>query len=185
MFYKTFNPSIHDSLKVASLVYDVDFRTFETLYKNKNTAILDIKKDLEKHQSNSTKVILNDAEEIVGVLKIEHNDLKQHYHLKPFKLILIDILDCLVTCDIKKGDFYVAELAIDSNMRGKGLGTEVLNDLISHAKSNGFKRITLDADFRNEGAKSLYEKLGFNVFNKKRVKIGSFTRGMYNMELKL
>ena len=70
-------------------------------------------------------------------------------------------------------------------MRGKGLGTEVLNDLISHAKSNGFKRITLDADFRNEGAKSLYEKLGFNVFNKKRVKIGSFTRGMYNMELKL
>ena len=60
MFYKTFNPSIHDSLKVASLIYDVDFRTFETLYKNKNTAILDIKKDLEKHQSNSTKVILNE-----------------------------------------------------------------------------------------------------------------------------
>ena len=32
---------------------------------------------------------------------------------------------------------------------------------------------------------SLYERIGFKEFNKKRVKIGSFERGMHNMELKL
>lgn len=185
MFYKTFDPSIHDTLKVASLIYDVDFRTFETLYKNKDKAILDIKKDLEKHQSSSVKVILDGNNTIVGVLKIYHKNLKHHYHLKPFKLILIDILDYLVICDIKKGDFYVAEFAIDSTIRSKGLGSEVLNDLINYAKSNEFNRVILDVDFRNDNAKKLYEKFGFNVFNKKRVKIGNFIRGMYNMELKL
>ena len=40
-----------------------------------------------------------------------------------------------------------------------------------------------NVDFRNDGAKALYERLGFKVFNKKRVKIGGFERGMYNMEL--
>lgn len=52
-------------------------------------------------------------------------------------------------------------------------------------KKNNLKRVTLDADFRNTGAKSLYERMGFREFNKKRVKIGSFERGMHNMELKL
>ena len=42
--------------------------------------------------------------------------------------------------------------------------------------------VILDADFRNAGAKRLYEKLGFKQFNQKRVKIASFERGMYNME---
>jgi hypothetical protein len=33
--------------------------------------------------------------------------------------------------------------------------------------------------------KRLYESMGFKVFNKKRVKVGSFERGMQNMELVL
>ncbi len=33
--------------------------------------------------------------------------------------------------------------------------------------------------------KVLEERIGFKEFNKKRVKIGSFERGMHNMELKL
>lgn len=45
--------------------------------------------------------------------------------------------------------------------------------------------VILDADFRNSGAKALYENLGFKVFNKKRLKIGKFERGMYNLEFKL
>ena len=44
---------------------------------------------------------------------------------------------------------------------------------------------TFDLFFRNTKAKNLYEKIGFKEFNKKRVKIGKFERGMYNMELKL
>ena len=48
-------------------------------------------------------------------------------------------------------------------------------------KKNGFKRVILDADFRNPKAKALYERLGFKVYNKKSF----LKRGMYNMEFKL
>ena len=86
-------------------------------------------------------------------------------------------------CDIKKGDLYLSEIAIDENFRGQGIGRKVILDAIEYARSKNFKRLILDADLRNESAKSLYEKLGFKEFNKKSLKLGSFERGMYNMEL--
>ena len=58
-------------------------------------------------------------------------------------------------------------------------------NVLEYAKSKNYDRVILDVDFRNESAKKLYESLGFKEFNKKRVKIGSFERGMYNMEFNL
>ena len=80
---------------------------------------------------------------------------------------------------------YLAEIAIDESQRGQGLGRKVVCDVIKYAKSKNFKRVIIDADFRNKGAKKLYESIGFKEFNKKRVKIASFERGMYNMEFNL
>ncbi len=88
-------------------------------------------------------------------------------------------------CDVGEGDLYVAEIAIDKSLRGQGLGKQVLVETIEYARSKNLNRVILDADFRNAGAKRLYEKLGFKEFNQKRVKIASFERGMYNMELVL
>ena len=107
------------------------------------------------------------------------------FRIKSLKLVIVDILDYFVLCDIKKDDLYVAEIAIDPSLRGKGLGQQVLKDVVCYAKDRNLNRVILDADFRNEGAKKLYEKLGFEVFNKKRIKLGNFERGMYNMELVL
>ena len=70
-------------------------------------------------------------------------------------------------------------------MRGKGLGRKVVCDVIEYAKSKNFNRVILDTDFRNKSAKKLYESIGFKEFNKKRVKILGFERGMYNMEFNL
>ena len=44
--YETFNPAIHDTRKVATLIYDVDFRTFDKLFKSETKAIDTIQKDL-------------------------------------------------------------------------------------------------------------------------------------------
>jgi GNAT superfamily N-acetyltransferase len=73
------------------------------------------------------------------------------------------------------------EIAIDENQRSKGYGTKVIKDVIDYAQKNDYKRVILDADFRNPKAKALYERLGFKVYNKKSF----LKRGMYNMELKL
>ena len=186
MIYETFNPDIHDVSKVARLVYDVDYRTFDMLFKNSQSAIKTIADDLPKRDTDDFfKVILDDDNNIIGVLIIYTANTSHKFYLKSPRLLIVDILDHFVLCDIEEDDLYLAELAIDSSLRGQGIGKKVVWDVINYAKSKNYKRVTLDADFRNTGAKSLYERIGFKEFNKKQVKIGSFVRGMHNMELNL
>ena len=184
MRYENFDPKVHDTYKVAKLVYDVDFRTFDLLFKNEDKAISTIEKDLRKHEPEGTfKVILDDNDDIIGMLMAYISEMPYDFRLKSLKLIIVDILDYFVLCDIEKDDLYVAEIAIDDSLRGQGLGKQVLLDVIDYAKSKNLNRVILDADFRNIGARKLYERIGFKEFNKKSLKIGSFERGMHNMEL--
>lgn len=184
MRYENFDPKVHDTYKVAKLVYDVDFRTFDLLFKNEDKAISTIERDLRKHEPEGTfKVILDNNDEIIGMLMAYISEMPYEFRLKSLKLIIVDILDHFVLCDIEKDDLYVAEIAIDDSLRGQGLGKQVLLDVIDYAKSKNLNRVILDADFRNIGARKLYERVGFKEFNKKSLKIGSFERGMHNMEL--
>ena len=183
LIYETFNPEIHDVCKVARLVYDVDYRTFDMFFKSDKTAIKAISKYLAKKDLNNYfKVILDDDRNVIGYVSIYLHDDDHKFYLKSLRLYLVDILDHFVLCDIGENDLYLAEIAIDESQRGKGLGRKVVRDVIDYAKSKDYDRVVLDADFRNKGAKRLYESLGFKEFNKKRVKIGSFERGMHNME---
>lgn len=184
MRYETFDPDKHDLNKVAKLVYDVDYRTFDMLFKDEKSAVKTIAKDLPKRKlGHFFKVILDDDGEIIGVLMIYDSELSHKFYLKSPRLLIVDILDHFALADIEDDDLYLAEIAIDSRLRGQGIGRKVVCDVIEYAKSKNYKRVTIDADFRNSGAKKLYERIGFKEFNKKRVKIGSFERGMYNMEL--
>lgn len=182
MIYETFNPEIHDTNQVAKLVYDVDYRTFDMLFKSDSSAIEAISKYLAKKDLNEYfKVILDDGE-IIGYVSIYRHDDDHKFYLKSLRLYIVDILDHFVLCDIGRNDLYLAEIAIDESQRGKGLGRKVVCDVINYARSKNYSRVILDADFRNKGAKKLYESIGFREFNKKRVKIGGFERGMHNME---
>lgn len=184
MKYETFNPKKHDISKVAKLVYDVDFRTFDMLFKTSESAIKTIQKDLNKRNLDDFfKVILNENDEIIGIVIIYTSNTSHKFYFKSLKLLIVDILDYFVLCDIGDDDFYIAELAIDGSLRSQGLGKKVLLEIIEYARKKGYRRVILDADFRNERAMKLYEQIGFRVFNKKQVKIGSFLRGMNNMEL--
>ena len=192
MIFEKFNPEKHDSFKVANLIYDVDFRTFDMFFKDSNQAVKAIHKYLIKDESDDNfQIILKDNEVIGLVIFFVNESPSFKYNLlkltsfSGLKLFIMDILDYFVLCDVENGDLHVAELAIDSSQRGKGLGSQVLFKIIEYGRKNNFKRITLDADFRNTKAKSLYEKIGFKTFNKKRVKIFGFERGMSNMEFKL
>ena len=149
------------------------------------SAIKSISKNLKNEDSETFLVILDDDKNIIGILIYYISKFPVHFNFKSFRLLLVDILDYFVLCDVNPGDLYIAEIAIDSSLRGQGLGKKVLTQVIDYAKSNNLNRVILDADFRNTGAKSLYDSMGFKVFNKKRVKIGNFERGMYNMELRL
>ena len=185
MRYETFNPKIHDVTKVARFVYDVDFRTFDMLFKSPDSAVKTIAKSLEDEDLETFTVILDDDENIIGMLIYYIDKFPRHFNFRSLRLLIVDILDYFVLCDVGPGDLYVAEIAIDSSLRGQGLGKKVLLEVIDYARSQNLNRIILDADFRNEGAKRLYEKIGFKEFNKKRLKFLNFERGMFNMEFKL
>ncbi|MEE3490285.1 MAG: GNAT family N-acetyltransferase [Methanobrevibacter sp.] len=185
MRYETFNPKIHDVSKVARFVYDVDFRTFDMLFKSPDSAVKTISKSLENEDLKTFTVILDDDDNIIGMLIYYIDKFPRHFNFRSLRLLIVDILDYFVLCDVGPGDLYIAEIAIDSSLRGQGLGKQVLLEVIDYAKSQNLNRVILDADFRNEGAKRLYEKIGFREFNKKRLKFLSFERGMHNMELVL
>lgn len=182
MKYETFNPEIHDLAKVSKLFYDVDFRTFDMLFKSPEAAIKSISKILKDEDTETFTVILDDDENVIGILIYFMDSFPIHFTFKSLRLLIVDILDYFVLCDVGPGDLYIADLAIDDSLRGQGIGRKVLGDVIEYARQENLNRVILDADFRNEGAKKLYEKVGFKEFNKKRLKFLNFERGMHNME---
>ena len=187
MIFERFNPEIHDYHKLASLTYDVDFRTYEMVFKDKESALFVIEEQL------LAEFNLGDYRKILGMVKISigktHEFCKETIFLFKYlrirdasKLFRVLFLDNLVLANVNKDDLYIGEIAIDSSNRGQGIGKQVINRIIHYAKIKGFKRVVLDADFRNSGALRLYESLGFRIFDKKSSKLLHPERGMYNLE---
>ncbi len=65
---------------------------------------------------------------------------------------------------------YVDELVVDEAHRGCGVGTRLLEELISLARLRGCRRIELDSALHREAAHRFYERHGFDnrafVFSK-------------------
>jgi RimJ/RimL family protein N-acetyltransferase len=54
-------------------------------------------------------------------------------------------------------------MGVDLQFRGQGLGLQLLQACIAHAEAQGIGRIELSVYAHNTSAKSLYEKLGFEI----------------------
>jgi GNAT superfamily N-acetyltransferase len=56
---------------------------------------------------------------------------------------------------------YVEEIVVHEDLQGKGIGTRLLERLISSAKENGCRRVELDSAFHRKQAHQFYEQHGF------------------------
>ncbi len=66
------------------------------------------------------------------------------------------------TNDLKIGEYMVIHaLAVSSAMTGKGIGKEIVEHCIEHARQQNFKAVRIDVVPENIPARRLYEKLGF------------------------
>ena len=69
-------------------------------------------------------------------------------------------------------------IALYENVWGLGIGTYLLQELISKAKECGYEQMELNVVSRNERAIKLYEKLGFvkygNIPNAMKHKDGTY-----------
>ena len=58
-------------------------------------------------------------------------------------------------------DIHLTNIVTKKNLRNKGIGNAILNQLINQAKSFGYNIITLEVNENNLPAISLYKKFGF------------------------
>jgi ribosomal protein S18 acetylase RimI-like enzyme len=57
--------------------------------------------------------------------------------------------------------YYVCGIAFFPEYRGRGLGTKLMELAEQHARENGFRKLSLIVFEQNEGAKRLYDRLGY------------------------
>lgn len=75
---------------------------------------------------------------------------------------------------LKRGELRIDTIAVDKSMRGEGVGTLMLNEVFEFAKTNGFESIRLEVVDTNQGARKLYERMGFVAT--RTIKTGFLTR---------
>jgi len=65
-------------------------------------------------------------------------------------------------------DAHVATIAVDPDLRGRGLGALLLTSLLTRAMVLGARRATLEVRVSNEAAQGLYLKYGFQIVERRR-----------------
>ena len=64
---------------------------------------------------------------------------------------------------VPDGDYYLLAVAVDSQYRGAGIGSTLLNYSEGRARAAGSTRIVLDVAEKNAGVRRLYERRGMEV----------------------
>ena len=186
----------HNSHKVAELLYETDRDIFNFFYRNKSNTAQILEKLIKLGNNNwghEHIYVVTQNEMIIGALLYfmgNHHiigELKFHFkNLNPFdafRFLLIDLKDSLILSHLRKCDFYLAGVAVDEKFRRQGVGSLIIDQGINLARKRGCKRAVLDVALDNLGAKRLYEKTGFIVFNKRSYPWFRRRIGMFNMEL--
>jgi ribosomal protein S18 acetylase RimI-like enzyme len=81
--------------------------------------------------------------------------------MKAVRILCAPLLRILKT--IPDGDFYLMSLAIDKDLRGKGIGSTLMDAIDDRARARGSTRLSLHVSAKNRGARKLYERRGMTV----------------------
>lgn len=73
------------------------------------------------------------------------------------------LLQRILTQQIDDHEFYISNVCVNRNHRGKGVGLFLMNNIIEVAKKQSCTRLILDVSKDNTRAVHLYEKVGFIV----------------------
>ena len=196
MIIEKLNIKKHNTYKVAELLYETDHDIFNFFYQNKANTAHKLEKLIilgDNNLGHENIYVVTQNELVIGVLLYfsgNHHKLGELKFLfnnlniiDAFRFLLIDLKDTLILSHLEKCDFYLAGVAVDEKFRGQGVGSLILNKGIDMARQKGCKRVVLDVALDNPGAKRLYERTGFKVFDKRSYPWFGGRIGMFNMEL--
>lgn len=90
----------------------------------------------------------------------------------PFNIVLVAVVDeaivamvsmqQLISTAMGEAVGVIEDMIVSENYRGRGIGTALINTIVSEARTKGYARVALGADIRNHPALSFYAKHGFN-----------------------
>jgi N-acetylglutamate synthase-like GNAT family acetyltransferase len=81
--------------------------------------------------------------------------------------------------------FEVAKMSVSENLRGRGIGRQLLIYTIEHARTIGAARLYLETNSKLVNAIHLYESVGFRHVPANRVKPSPYARANVYMEMLL
>lgn len=192
--------NIHDTKKVSELIYETDEDLFTALLgKNEEKSLEKLQNIVETggnpYGYEHIQVAVSENTDVMGILTafkgtdIKHNqEVKSYFHAVDFndflKLTLVKpIIDKMVAfADIKPDDYYLGNIAVDEDLRGEGIGSELLQRAKEDAKARCCNRILLDVLFTNRGVVPWYEGHGFSICGKKSAKKFGIDEGTFGME---
>ena len=67
---------------------------------------------------------------------------------------------------VSNEEYYIEHLAVLPELRGQGIGKQLMEFAENQARASGLKRVVLDVEIENEGARQFYQRLGFQEAKK-------------------
>ena len=68
--------------------------------------------------------------------------------------------------NVADDDFYLQGIAVEPNLRSKGVGSTLLADIEQRGRQSGSSRLCLDVADKNKGAQALYARKGMVQFSR-------------------
>jgi ribosomal protein S18 acetylase RimI-like enzyme len=86
---------------------------------------------------------------------------KLRAHLGLVKALRASLILSLLDRKLTEGELLMDGITVSPEMRGSGIGSSLLRQLIEYARVEGYRTVRLDVIDTNPSARRLYERLGF------------------------
>ncbi|MBN1810647.1 MAG: GNAT family N-acetyltransferase [Anaerolineae bacterium] len=151
--------------RAAVLCYEAFRAKFEPILGTVEHGVAILERDLEPE----LVVAALAQNRLVGLVGLEYGE---RYFFNP-RLVtfarefgwLRGLLRCIIFSPFARhrraGDLTVGAFAIDAPMRGKGIGTRLMEAVFDWARERSFRSLSLEVVDTNPAARRLYERLGF------------------------
>lgn len=169
-----------DVKKAAQLIFDTDCEGFARMFGPREKAVANIEKLIRLDSNHfSHRFIWVWFDDAVRALMIVFTREEMRHSLRH-----TDYLSCFSPVELAKMAFrqaryrvpvsykneeaYIQNICVCEEARGLGIGTEMLQNCFQRLTNMGIRSVSLDVSIANEGARKLYERLGFKAVKLKK-----------------
>jgi GNAT superfamily N-acetyltransferase len=151
--------------QAAELYYDAFRQKFEPIFRAQNQGLA----ILEKAFNSDLAFVAVHQNRLLGLAGMQFGGFHfVHFKISwfiedfgwlrgPIKFALFLLFDR----PHREGQLLMDGIVVHPSMRGRGIGTQLLQSVFDFAHTHGFKSLRLDVVDTNPGARRLYERMGF------------------------